>query len=112
MNMVVSRKQGLAKFAFFTNGLLCIVTFPYVLMGISLYWFPIFGFVLLALYWLEMQRPTRHSSLIWTATLVYNVGLSLFYASKLQDPEWILCLVWTVAMFLLSVLALFSSEKQ
>jgi hypothetical protein len=109
-NMILSLgvKYDLAKFAYIINGLIGILGIYYAWMGISLYLFPILGYVLLAFYRLEMKATNRFSVLIWTASFAYNVTLSVFYAPKSQDSIWMICLVWTLAMSLVSGLALVS----
>jgi hypothetical protein len=108
-----SRKFDLARFAFIVNGVVGIVAMYYVLIGIWMYVFPIFGYVLLVFYRLEMKATNRFSVLIWTASFAYNVALSVFfYAPNSQDSIWMICLVWTLAMSLVSGLALVSLGDQ
>jgi hypothetical protein len=83
-----SKRHDLARLMLVANSVIGILALPYILIGVSLFLFPIFGYILLFFYWLESKPTSHHSLPIWIASFAYNFGVSLFYAARLEEIYW------------------------
>lgn len=113
MQMLEQQKKLLGNICFLVNTILGIpalyATF-YTFSVVPLLVFPIFGYSLLWVYWLEKTRTNKFSILRWGLSFLFNLGSFIFLYLE-QANELLIPMFWTAAMCVVALYAIWLTYR-
>lgn len=102
-------KESIARLCFWANYILGIVSVVFIPNMLSLV-VPLFGYVLIWLYWIETKTTNLYSFLRWAMSVVFNLLAGVVVVQALQKDSMTffltIVLLWIVATGLLSLEAI------